>query len=430
MDINEVVNKSLFFLGAGASHDANCPMSQGMLSDIKRRISNIDDTTFNKPEKEALKFLLACLEYHSEWRTLETSSNFKFASNIEELALLIRRVKNREHFLPYPITGNWADKLIALEAEFQTIRKSDESLSGTLFESLDLKLKCILLPQWLCVDNYNLEYLNPIGNFFESYPNEDFRLDVFSLNNDLVFEKFFADVHARPWRGFVNGEWRGLDIDDVKDFGRLNLYKLHGSLDWVRINTGEFKENNEQLSDDDKENIEASHNPYVIFGQGTKTFSVEPFFSLVNHFRNKLKEKYYFFVIGYSFFDPYLNNLLFESVRGNTKKIIIVNPFFGPDTIKNTDGKLEPKSDDLFRLKYPDGTTSLDLASYMEEIQKNSFYSELPEFNIKRINPKSLEFVPLGTKDFFQSFFDNKGELFIKLIEEYEVERIETEEPF
>lgn len=428
MNISDAINKSLFFFGAGASYDSGCKLSSGMLEDLKRKISSKDDETFNEPEKEALKFLLSCLEYHSEWRTLETAENFKFTPNIEELALLIRRVKNRESFLPYPITGNWADKLVVLESQFDSLSEL-EKYGSSLFSSLDKKIKTKLLREWLEPNNYS--FLTPLKEFFQHFPNENFRMDIFSLNNDMVIENYFTENHNKPWRGFVSGDWRGFDEEDIpNDFGRINLYKLHGSLDWVRLDSGEFKEE-ENLDEQEKDHIEEEHSPYLIFGQGTKTFSVEPFFTLIQHFRKRLKDRRYIFVIGYSFFDPYINNLLIDAVKGTSKKLIIINPIFGPEQLKTkTETGNQLLTNEFFlRIKYPEGVSNKNLASYIEDIQKNSFYSELPEFNIKKINSESLEFLPVGTENFLKTYFKNGGEVFTKLITEYENERAH-EKPF
>ncbi len=396
-----------------------------MLDDLRDRINNKDDSTFTKTEKEALKFLLSCLEYHSQWRTLESANNFRFSPNIEELALLIRRVRNRENFLPYAITGNWADKLVNLETEFRV----DPSTNGNLFLSIERKIKCHLLPEWLKVKSDNhLNYLQPMSDFFASYPTEDFRLDVFTLNNDTAIEQYFQKNYAMPWRGFSNGLWIGLETDSFpNDFGRINLYKLHGSLDWVRLTSDDFKEK-DKLVGDENQYIDEGHNPYVIFGQGTKTFSIEPFFSLIQHFRRKLNEKKYFFVVGYSFFDPYINNLFIEAVRGTSKKIVIINPYFGPDKIKRN-GKPDNEGE-FMMVRYPDNSNNLDLAAYIRGIQENSFYSELPEFNAKAFNADSICFLPIGTSEFFQKYFQDKGALFLRLIEEFEKERRDVEEPF
>ncbi len=428
MNITDAINKSVFFFGAGASWDAKCKLSSDMLLDLKKRISSTDDETFNRPEKEALKFLLSCLEYHSEWRTLETSENFKFTPNIEELALLIRRVKNRENFLPYPITGNWADKLGILESEFDSLPES-EKFGASLFSSLDKKIKSKLLREWLEPKDYS--FLSVLKDFFQFYPKDNFRMDFFSLNNDMVIENFFTENHNKPWRGFVSGVWTGFEEENIpEDFGRINLYKLHGSLDWVRLDSGDFKEE-ENLNEQEKNHIEEEHSPYLIFGQGTKTFSVEPFFTLIQHLRKKLNDKSYFFVIGYSFFDPYINNLLIDAVKGTSKKLIIINPVFGPEQLKTVSDKgKQLKFDEKYlTISYPDGISNKNLANYIEEIQKNSFYSELPEFNIKQINAESLEFLPVGTSNFLNTYFKNGAEVFIELIKEYESKR-EEEHPF
>lgn len=66
---------------------------------LKEEIVKDNTETFQSTQKEALKFLLSCLYYHNSWRSFETNYKFTFEPNIEELALLIRRIKNREKLL-------------------------------------------------------------------------------------------------------------------------------------------------------------------------------------------------------------------------------------------------------------------------------------------------------------------------------------------
>jgi len=413
MDIKDAFDKSLFLLGAGASYDAGCKMSGGMLDEIKTEIVNDSEDIFDITQKEALKFLLSCLEYHNQWRGFNTNNQFKFSANIEELALLIRRIKNRENFLPYPITGNWADKLILLETEYKS---KYPNMKSTLFESLDQIIKQRLVPKWL--DIKDTSFLDPLKTLFEDYSNLNFEMDLFSLNYDLVFEEYFSKYNMSPWKGFNNNEWRGMEWQDTQDvYGKIKLYKLHGSLDWVRLETGEVKIY-DLCSDLEKAVLDINHKPYIIFGLGTKTFSVDPFFSLIHSFKKKLIEKDYIFVIGYSFFDPYINNLLIEAAnQGNaTKKIIIVNPRFGPDNVKD----LVDRGESADKL----------LMDYIEAIQRNPFYSELPEFNINHINGENVIFhIEQGMKNFLIEFFSNKGENFLSYINDFENEK-KRNDPF
>lgn len=426
----KIINKSLFFLGAGFSWGTGCKTSIEMFADLRKKIFNEQDKTFNQTQKEALKFLIACLQYHSEWRTIESSNDITFTPNIEDLALLIRRIKNRENFLPYPITGNWADKLVTLESQY--FNESNNVLlipEDGLFESLERALRNLLKNEWFKI-RCDLSYLNPLLEFIKNTSKDDYCFDIFTLNNDLVIEDFFSKNMEIPWRGFVNGKWQGIIKDDQNDpFGRINLFKLHGSIDWVRLEDMDVWEE-EKLDEKRRENIQDKHNPYLIFGQGTKTFSVEPFFSLINHLNNLLNSnsKDYFFVIGYSFFDPYINNLLFNAVKG-FKKLIIVNPRFGPGKLFINDDKPKPNENDFYKIIYPDGTNQSDLTDYLREIQKNSFYSELPEFNYVTVSAENIEYIPLKTEEFIKKFFSDNGDLLLEFIKIFEKEK-EKSQPF
>ena len=54
-----IINKSLFFLGAGFSFGTGCKTSVEMFDDLRKRIFDELDTTFSKTQKEALKFLIS-----------------------------------------------------------------------------------------------------------------------------------------------------------------------------------------------------------------------------------------------------------------------------------------------------------------------------------------------------------------------------------
>jgi len=70
------------------------------------------------------------------------------------------------------------------------------------------------------------------------------------------------------------------------------------------------------------------------------------------------------------------------------------------------------------------------LAEYIKEIQKNSFYSELPEFNVSYVKPDSLTYIPWKTEEFIEKYFSNGGRLLIRLVQKFEEERNKIEKPF
>jgi hypothetical protein len=436
--IQEAFEKSLFLLGAGFSYGTGCLTSKQMLDDLRNIILGKEESKFTDIEKETLRFLLANMGYHIEWRTLEMAGEMNFQPNIEELVLLIRRIANRNNLVPYSITGNWADKLVQLEAQFEAHKQKHEP---GLFQNLLFKLKQLLKEKWLQIDKTKLDYLSPLLNLLESTPGNPFPIDIFTLNYDLVIETYFSQHQQIPWRGFVQGQWKGLEREpNEQQFGRINLYKLHGSIDWVRPddftiweeekmkNTNVEEYNIDKLQQDAFSNPYI-HYPYVIFGQGTKTFSAEPFFTLINYFHKLLKsdKKKYIFAIGYSFFDPYINNLLFDAAK-DEKRLIIVNPFLGPDKLYqrcqdkqgDTQNKPKPNPENFYRVEFTERCSQSDFIDYLKNIQKNQFYSELPEFNHLDIRGQNIEYIPLKTDEFLNKFFNNDGELFRKLITEFE----------
>ncbi len=413
MEMKEIIDKCLFFVGSGFSRPAGCKVSSEMLNDLRKRIQYDREDIFNRIEKEALKFLLSCLSFHCEWRSIQSGGKFRFSPNIEELILLMRRIKARENYLPYPVTGNWADKLVQLEANFNSLIGKERDETDNLFSSIEFKIKSNLLKNWLEFDQNKLSYLEPFKKFLEDYPYQNFCMDIFSLNYDLVLEKFFSE--AGLWKGFSNSKWVGLDSHpNNEERRRINLYKLHGSLNWIRDEAGDIWE---------KEGInrqELESDPFIIFGQGTKTFSIDPFFSLIYHFRKLLTEREYIFIIGYSFFDPYINNLLFSITVGTSKRLVIVNPDVGIEmqeqNTKNKFGECQGYKERL--------------SEYLKEIQRNPFYSELPEFNVSQIRSNSLFYISWKAEEFIKRYFSNKGTLLKELIEQFEKERKDIEKPF
>lgn len=424
LNLNNTLQKCLFLFGAGASYGTGCLTSNAMLKALEEKLTKPKFFRLSEPQAEAFRFVISSLEYHSKWRSLDGTSQFRFEPNIEELALVIRKIKNRENFLPYPITGNWADKLITLEKEHEKNENHDENL----FESIEQKLKSEFVPSWLEHEIEKLEYLNPLIELMASDKLND-PIECFTLNYDRTIEDALGKHEIKPFTGFVSGEWKGMGVLDVPDnFDKIKYYKLHGSLDWVRLQIdGSVKEMG-MLSDEQLEDIDSRHNPYIVFGHGSKTFSFDPFFDLISSFKNKLSERDYIFAIGYSFFDPYINNLIIEALNAYPyKKLIIVNPKFGPEDLPNNE---EIDKFDLYTIN-ENQSISPQLTEYIRQIQLNSFYSELPEFNLNKISGEdTIHYMPIGFNDYLQKYFLNEGEKLIEFITHFENKRRQEENPF
>lgn len=390
----EILENSLFFTGAGFSKPAGCLLSSEMLKNLEQRTNDeSQNNIFTKSERKAIKFILSCLEYHARFRSLENNGKYSYYPNIEEFAQLLRRIKNRENLLPYPVTGNWSDKILIIEQEYN---KENENSEVDLYVSIENKIINNCYPDWLKYKmNNNLNYLKPLKELLKSL-NNNFKLEIFTLNNDTILESYFADENA-IYSGFVSGKWVGFEsanIDnDTFTASRINYYKLHGSIDWLRLTDNNIIK---QINDNEQlDNVEIK--PLLIFGHGTKIYTIDPFFSLLEYFKRALREKKYFVVVGYSFFDPHINNLIFNELSINQEKLmIIINPKI---TENINDEDFEIIDTNTKKLKKE---RKLKLVDYLSNIQNNSIYTELPDFNIKKISSDSFEYIPLNTEEFIK----------------------------
>ena len=387
MNIKEIMEKSLFLTGAGATMEAGCKTSREMIADLEKNFGT-------ENEKEALSFLLSSLEYHSKWKSLQ-GDYFTYQSNIEDLVVLLRRISEREYLLPYPITGSWSDKLLLLESK-------EPKIFSSLRKNIQNKLA-----EWLVIDKEDTKFLKPISDFFREVTDEEIILDIFTLNYDLVFEKKFnSPPETLVNIGFTSGSWVGFS-DAKLSSHRINYYKLHGSFNWLKN-----KEDGSVILNDFEMANKNNYNQSIIFGQGNKLLSVEPFISLIYEFKELLQEKDYYFIIGYSFYDPYINNLIFEALTKHpekNKQLIIINPL--NEFVKS----LSPNPDEE--------SIKVEYLKYISSIQTKSFLSELPEFNVTKISPSLVRLERMKTGDFIKSYFYNRGEKFINLMEEIKEEK-------
>ncbi|MGK9476344.1 SIR2 family protein [Melioribacter sp. OK-6-Me] len=409
--MNETVNifnDVLIFTGAGFSKPAGCKLSSEMLKDLENISNDEHNDVFTSTEKKTIKFILSCLEYQARWRSLESNGKYFYIPNIEEFGVLLRRIKNRDNYLPYPVTGNWSDKIMLLEQEYKYESKKYE---GDLYSSIESKIIHKCYDEWLKLKVLN--FLEPLKNFLKNnLSNTDLKLEIFTLNNDLVMEHAFKEENTL-YTGFVSNKWVGFDKSDIDEntysASRINYYKLHGSLDWYRLSDGTVRKKTEDVDD---KNIEIEIDPLLIFGHGSKVYTIEPFFSLLEMFKAKLKEKMYYIVIGYSFFDPHINNLIFNELMNNNEKILlIINPKISDKFKKNY-------FEEKFGLKILKESKKKIILEEIENIQKNPLFSDVPEFNLTKISTESFEYLAIDTENFLNSLKNGGVESFLNNISE------------
>lgn len=289
----------IFLLGAGASYDAHIPISAEMMNDVENLINTND-------QWKEYKDLYYCIK-SGIISAAGIKGNFsQDVVNIETIVNTMEELlKSYEHPL-YPFIGSWIPRLNEVcEKNFSKIR----NLKNLILEQL-----CNVWTKCETCEDY--AYYKNFLTFQERY---NYPLSIFSLNYDLCLEK--AIDKTKIQRGFGTNHiwnWENLDVEsNIEE--QIKLYKLHGSMDWKKLNTGEIKESDKITPDETA----------IIFGTAYKLQYVDPFLYLVNVFRKKTLDKNTkaIFCIGYSFNDEHINGIIEQALNKDTmKKVFSIAP--------------------------------------------------------------------------------------------------------
>ena len=141
-------------------------------------------------------------------------------------------------------------------------------------------------------------------------------INIFSLNHDLLLEKYFKDIKLSFSDGF-NSQliWDGLFEEKIK------LLKLHGSIDWFA----------DDIVDPYKSNIHKNRNrdndaPILLIGSFNKLheYTRGLNFRLLVQFYNYLNESNYLVISGYGFGDQGINSRIFDWLYSSKNNRIIL----------------------------------------------------------------------------------------------------------
>ena len=208
--------------------------------------------------------------------------------------------------MPYPLIGNWNDKILKWE-----------NVDKDIFVKFKKSIESLLAKKYLRHNSEkNASVLEPIKTLI-CKTDESFEIEIFSLNYDLTFESYFNKPEETLINnGFEGNVWTG-NYENHQQ--KLNYYKLHGSLDWYLDKEEERTKQNAQT--------EPEEEPLIIFGSMSKMMSFDPFLLMLSKFRDKLQQSILYIVIGYSFHDKYINNMIIQQLAMTTgKKLLVVDP--------------------------------------------------------------------------------------------------------
>ena len=266
----------IFLLGAGATVDAGLPTVKELTRCILDRLPELSDI--------------------SGTRTTAFKEIFKYISRIDPCV-----DDNYEKFFDY-------------------IHLITETAGKSLFN--------IDMPKYLCEKTFELPYLigDLVKDILEEYQQsatpdylshlkdyipESGRIKVFTSNYDTCIE-YACKSEKIPFTTGFEEEWNP-SLFDTKERG-INLYKIHGSLNWYSFN-GRIEERTERPN---------KKRPELILGPGSKIQPDDPFITLFHEFHKAVREARICVVIGFSYQDEHIKKV-FDNASRNGLKIIDVN---------------------------------------------------------------------------------------------------------
>ena len=316
--------KIVFLLGAGASKGLGLPTSVELLARIRE---------WARQEKipHASQIVEGVIEAYSPY-----NEHFNF----EDLLTVVNSLAHREANELWPLVAS-------LNEPFEAILKTQPELFESLYEAMWGFIRSQLTVTY--GDGQEWSYLrNLIG-----IAKETDTPSIFTLNYDLSLEAVMEAASIKYSTGFksLKGDafysaelqwwplWLLRGSDAVKfnntpegENADVHLIKLHGSLDWFRIEApvrstvegyqiypqGPIVRSNSIPSNKIEE--------VMIAGRVGKQKLEEPFITLLREFYDEVSKADVLVIIGYSFSDAHINRILLDTLmRVRIYDTIVVN---------------------------------------------------------------------------------------------------------
>ena len=334
----------IFLLGAGASVDAGIMHAKAMTDDIEKKIDSREEF---KEFKDLYNYLKSSIIYQRGLEGLFSEQDV----NIEDLLSVLAEIKQKHNNKLYPFIGSWNVHLQKVAGkDFEKVTKLDDLIRSQLYK-------------WINIESYDeSNYYSNLASFGNEVGSA---LRVFTLNYDLCVERALDNKKIPLELGFNEARcWEASKFDnDPNSNAQIYLYKLHGSIDWIRdVKSGNLLK---------KSDSPQSHSE-LIFGTTAKLSSIDPYLFYVHEFRKySLQEPLRFIVtVGYSFSDDYINKLIAQAVmRNEYARILTVSP-----TFKEGESANEAKEQERSRIA---GLLNIDDKKvFLEDATAKCFFDE------------------------------------------------------
>jgi len=165
------------------------------------------------------------------------------------------------------------------------------------------------------------------------------RLNIVTTNYDRLAEYACDQERIHHYTGFTHGFFRQLaTLNEINSARRVNIWKVHGSLDWFRSPFEDI------VAISNIHGIPAKYKPEIVT-PGTQKYQathLEPYRSIINHADQAIVAANSYLCIGYGFNDEHIQpKLMARCQRQNTPITIITYALSEAAKKLITDGKAQ-----------------------------------------------------------------------------------------
>ena len=292
---NSRANRIMFFLGAGASAPMGIPTMRQFSKDFLEY--------GEKPENRGrIGYILRDLK-----RVTRTG-----AWNLEQLLLLVRQAKNIDN----DVAVNLLRKRLFIGESKNKQKFDNYSRSiGDQFEMIERNL----------LEYIRMRCLNPeMERAREIYSkilpiSKEYVLEIFTTNYDPVLENVCNELGYDYSDGFyADGRIGAFKWDERRlSSGRINIYKIHGSVTW-------YKKDNYVLKFPADISSAPGVSTVMVYPTELKEILNPPFSQINRIFEKILFESNICVVVGHSFQDNYIRNLFRDRLNERRFKMYFI----------------------------------------------------------------------------------------------------------
>lgn len=391
----------IFFLGSGVSFKTGLPDTNTITEDILygewlmhtdsnfyRDKHNNDYFDLHDITPKLQKFLRYLKEYSDNYFVSRKTND----ANYEDIYYLVKQIHNEtSHESDNPAIKEF---IVHLNKEFNFLKNPDFKYYDKFQSLKDISWKCedfINCAVWDLLSTQNMvlgfDLIGEIASYKEIH-----NIDIATLNHDLLLENYFDSKGYKYIDGFSEPD------GDICYFipelfskreNKINLFKIHGSLQWFRLRKFEEKTNittdfyakvlrnhwycrnaNDEIIGDTLESY-----PIFLTGSYNKipSYTSGIFRYIHEHFINGLYNTDIIIMSGYGWNDRGINTYLFEWILSSPeRKIILLHQ--DPESIKKSKSAMWHRYDDLVKWgrlipikKWMSDTTLNDISEYIKQ---------------------------------------------------------------